>query len=439
MNGHHANVVTFGEVPGVPEVRQELDVFWGDRTVGQYYRTGNGLEAFVYSRTYLERPDASPISHSLPLRTEPFARRKLRPFFAGLLPEGVQRSRLAGFLGLAEDDDFGLLAAVGGECAGAIAIVPHGTVPSHANGSVRPCGMAELADIIEALPFRPMLAGEHGLRLSLAGAQSKLPVVFDDMGFSLPENGAPSTHILKPELPGGFPGVASNEHCCMSLARGIGLNVAKTSLLEIGGHPCLLVERFDRRRVNGEVRRIHQEDFCQALGVPPERKYQIEGGPLARDVVRLMRDGWSTAPAADIIAFIDLTIFNAIIGNADAHAKNHSMIYDGGSRRLAPGYDLVSTVAWPQLDKAPAMKIGGAESINAVDSGHWRKFSQEIGVSATALIQRVMRRCEDVLKHTPATLGLPDSCEETLLAIQLRASAMISRVKGGGNLSDRKQ
>ena len=408
------------------QIRRSLDIFWNGRIVGRYDLLDDGSELFSYDGSYLESADAAPISHSLPLRTDPYGKRQLRPFFAGLLPEESQRQRIAAYLGLDESDDFSMLEAIGGECAGALEIIPHGKSPHGNEESLSPCGEDRLFEIVKSLPYRPMLAGETGLRLSLAGAQSKLPVVFRDGHFYLPENGTPSTHILKPELSEWFKGIVRNEHCCMTLARAIGIPAAETRIIDAGDIPCLLVTRYDRAAdsLSGAVRRIHQEDFCQALGRPPEQKYQSDGGPLAREIVRLIRDGWSTTPAKDILAFVDLVVFNAIIGNADAHGKNYSMLYDGRNRRLAPGYDLVSTVFWPALASAPAMKIGGSDSINSILSGHWRKFAQETGVSLAALRSRIKHLCTSVASQTCASLAIPRECECVLAIARERAERM---------------
>ena len=409
-------------------VDRQLDVFWERRQVGRYCRLADGSECFAYDSDYLERNDAMPISHSLPLRSEPYGKRQLRPFFAGLLPEESQRERIASYLGLAASDDFSMLAAIGGECAGALSIVPHGTAMGDSRESCVPCDEGRLADIVKTLPYRPMMAGEKGLRLSLAGAQSKLPVVFKDGRFFLPENGMPSTHILKPELSQWFAGIVHNEHCCMTLARAVGVPAAETRIVEVGGIPCLVVTRYDRSTdpATGKTRRIHQEDFCQALGRPPEQKYQSEGGPLAREIVHLIRSGWSTRPAVDLLAFVDLVAFSVIIGNADAHGKNYSMLYAGGERRLAPGYDLVSTVCWPALSATPAMKIGGSDSINSILSGHWRKFADEIGIGPTALRTRVRELCLAISTHTCESLSLSPQCGQTLDTIRSRASKMLA-------------
>ena len=409
------------------KVQRRLNVFWGETLVGAYDLLEDGTELFTYDAGYLASNGAAPISYSLPLRGDPYGKRKLRPFFSGLLPEEAQRHRIASFLGIPEDDDFALLEAIGGECAGALAIVPQDAGVQKGDATPAPCTEEKLLEIVKSLPYRPMMAGEKGLRLSLAGAQSKLPVVFKDGAFFLPENGTPSTHILKPELSEWFRGIVPNEHCCMTLARALGIPAAETQIVMVGDIPCLLATRYDRvtEEATGKVRRIHQEDFCQALGRPPEQKYQSEGGPLVRDVICLLRSGWSTSPARDILHFIDLVIFNAIIGNADAHGKNYSMLYNGPSRCLAPGYDLVSTVFWPALAAAPAMKIGGSDSINSILSGHWRKFAEEAGISATALRARIRVLCGETLKQTCGTLSLPSECDCVLEIVKSRADKLI--------------
>ena len=232
------------------------------------------------------------------------------------------------------------------------------------------------------------MAGEAGMRLSLAGSQSKLPIILHDATIALPLGDTPSTHIIKPE-PERFPGLVANEILCMTLARSLGLNVPAVFTRVVGNKPCIVVQRYDRivdRDAN--VVRIHQEDFCQALGLPPEKKYQQEGGPLLRDCIELLRD-WSTVPALDIRDFLDGLIFNVLIGNADAHGKNYSLIYREGQRRFAPLYDLVCTMAWPELSKVPAMKIGKSDSMETITPSHWQKMAVETGLSWPILRERI--------------------------------------------------
>lgn len=186
----------------------------------------------------------------------------------------------------------------------------------------------------------------------------------------------------------------------------------------------MIVRRYDRDvdGKTGAVIRVHQEDFCQVLGRLPEQKYQMEGGPVVRDVVRLLRSGWSTSPARDVMDFVDLLIFNAIIGNADAHGKNYSMLYRGAERRLAPGYDLVSTVFWPALAKTPAMKIGGSDSVDSFCLGHWKKLSLELNLGFAQLLHRLKGFCRTIQDATPEGLSLPGECDPVLELVRSRAA-----------------
>jgi serine/threonine-protein kinase HipA len=207
------------------------------------------------------------------------------------------------------------------------------------------------------------MAGDEGVRLSLAGAQEKLAIHRSPQGISIPLGGAPSTHILKPAIE-RFGGLIHNEAFCMNLARLIGLSVAPVEVGNIEGIDYLLVERYDRRwEADGEpigqrLKRIHQEDFCQALGIVPERKYQNEGGPSLKESFVLLRE-CSSSPVLDLNALLDAVIFNALIGNHDAHGKNFSMIYSGGKTRMAPLYDLLCTTLYTELSTKMAMKVGG--------------------------------------------------------------------------------
>lgn len=419
-------------VPVSDKIIETLDVRWGNELVGFYDKFESGSEQFTYAESYLKSSAPLPISHSLPLREGPYTGSAMRPFFSGLLPEEKQRQRIASYLGISETDDFAFLKAIGGECAGALTIVGHGIVIPKVVDDFEAVSESRLVEILESLPLRPMMVGEQGLRLSLAGAQSKLPVVVKDGRIGLPIGNCPSTHILKPELSPWFKGIAVNEYCCMRLARHIGLSVPVVELRQIGEYPCLLVERYDRR-INvetGRVERVHQEDFCQAMGHPPERKYQVDGGPIVRDVVRLIRSGWSSAPALDVLAFVDLLMFNAIIGNADAHGKNYSMLYSRGARRLAPGYDLVSTVFWPALSKSPAMKIGGCDSVDSLCYGHWRKMASELNLGFSQLVRRLREMCSAIRDAQLENMNLPKSCQPVLGLIHIRAVKMLKEIEG---------
>ena len=211
---------------------------------------------------------------------------------------------------------------------------------------------------------RPLLAGNDGLPLSLAGAQAKIPVVLDGNP-ALPAPGQPTTHIIKPEIE-RFASSVQNEAWCMTLAARVGLPTAHAEARQAEGHPYLLVQRYDRVTTEGGITsRLHQEDACQALGVPPERKYAAEGGPAFRDLFALTR-GYVRVPALAVLNLVDVAIFNLVIGNADAHGKNFSFVLDDRGPRLAPFYDLLSTIQWPALASRMAMRLGSAGTIDEV-------------------------------------------------------------------------
>jgi len=368
---------------------KRLTVFLHERRVGELEQDDSGLLRFSYAAEWLTRDDAAPLSRMLPLTSEPYEGKLARPFFAGILPEEGPRTRIAEVLGISERNDFAILERIGGECAGAVSLLPEGMQPREIEKRLRALDEKDLEAIVNELPRRPLLAGEEGVRLSLAGAQDKLPVVVEGESVSLPLGNTPSTHIIKPE-PERFPGLVANEAFCLTLAKTIGLSVADVTHRIIGGRLCIVVARYDRTRSadGGITVRLHQEDFCQALGRPPERKYQQEGGPIVRECVALLRE-WSTTPVLNIRAFVDGLIFNLLIGNADAHGKNYSMIYRAGARHLAPLYDLVSTIAWPELSTRLAMNIGKDKNINDVNPDHFRHMAEEASLGWPMVRERI--------------------------------------------------
>ncbi len=394
-----------------------LIVYLNAERVGTLEQDDSGLMQFSYNQAWLEKPGAMPLSRSLPLQSEVFSGKKARPFFAGILPEEGPRKKIADILGISDTNDFAMLERIGGECAGAVSLLPEGVSPTDPeNARNRELTEPELRQLIAELPNRPLMVGTDGLRLSLAGAQDKLPVIVRNNRLSLPLDGTPSTHILKPE-PDRFPGLAANEIFCMTLAQAVGLNAPNTEYRLIGKKSCILVQRYDRATdEDGSTTRLHQEDFCQALGFPPERKYQAEGGPMLSDCISLLRD-WSTAPVLDIPSFITGLIFNVLIGNADAHGKNYSLLYSGGERRLSPYYDLVSTLAWPDLSKNLAMKIGGCESVNAFTIGDWKKMAKKTGLGWPMMRERMAESCHSVLNELGEVQAQTKEYSESMVAL----------------------
>lgn len=373
-----------------------LNVWWDGRIVGQLTQDRHGDIGFAYTVAWLDDEKTLPLSASLPKRSERFSRRECRPFFGGLLPEESQRLIAAQALGVSPANDFALLDRLGGDVAGALQLLPEDQEPIEAgpitDQQPEPLDDDGIVRILDALPMRPLLAGQEGLRLSLAGAQSKVPLILIDGQLALPVSGQATTHILKPPI-ARFPGTTENEAFVMRLAAAIGLDVAPVEPRSANGRPFLLVERYDRYRdVDGLVHRIHQEDFCQALGVPPETKYASEGGPTFKDCFELLRRV-SERPATDLAKLMDAAIFNLIVGNADAHGKNFSVLYDDRGPRMAPLYDLLSTVAYPDLSPKMAMRIGKRATLAEMEADGWQMFAKEAGIGFPLLRRRITELC----------------------------------------------
>jgi serine/threonine-protein kinase HipA len=367
-----------------------LSVWWDGTLVGALRIDKHGDLSFAYDQTWIDDPARPPISQSLPKRAESFKRREARPFFAGLLPEESQREAIARSLGISQGNDFRLLEALGGDVAGALTLWPEGETPpaQPETSTAHPLSEAELVEILDTLPKRPMLAGRDGIRLSLAGAQQKLPVVLVEGHVALPRPGQPTTHILKPPI-ARFPTTTENEAFAMRLAKAVGLNVAAVEPRRVAGRPFLLVERYDRTiDADGRVRRLHQEDFCQALGIPSEQKYASEGGPVFKDCFDLVRRA-CTPPAPSVLALLDAAIFNVILGNADAHGKNFSLLYANGAVGLTPLYDLLCTVAYPELSPKFAMRVAKRATLEEFRPDTWERFASDIGVGVPYTRQRV--------------------------------------------------
>jgi len=371
-------------------VSRVLSVWWDGRIAGALRVSQQGEMRFAYEAAWLADAARPPISCSLPKRPEPFRQRECRPFFAGLLPEETQREAAADALGLSKGNDFKLLEALGGEVAGALTLWPEGETPPVDNPAVAvsPLDDAALGELLDSLPARPLLAGREGFRLSLAGAQSKLPVVLVDNNVALPAPGQPTTHIVKPPI-ARLAATTENEALVMRLAATLKLDVAPVDVRVVAGRPCLLVTRYDRRVDGaGRARRLHQEDFCQALGVLPEHKYSIEGGPAFKTSFDLLRRV-ATRPAIATLALLDAAIFNVLVGNADAHGKNFSLLYDDGDVRLAPLYDLLCTAAYPDLSAKLAMRIATKATLDDIRTTTWPAFAADIGMSAPFIRKRV--------------------------------------------------
>ena len=377
-----------------------LNVWWDNKKVGTLSQDAGRLLDFKYDSSWLKNKNLSALSVSLPKREKRFNTKECRPFFAGLLPEQNQRSIIARNLGVSKNNDFSLLEKLGEDVAGILQILPPNLKPSEISKKTQTKYLTseELAKKIDDLPIQPLLSGDSELRVSLAGAQSKVPVVLIDGKVGLPIGGQPTTHILKPAM-NEYPASTENEAFVMLLAKSVKLDVAIVEPMSVLGRTFLLVKRYDRIiSENSIVKRLHQEDFCQALGITPENKYASEGGPGLTDCFKLIRNQ-SITPIADIKKFLDAVIFNLIVGNADAHGKNFSLLYGVKGPYLAPLYDLLSTVAYPNLTSNFAMRIGKRRTLDEIDIRVWNRVAKSIEIDLSYLINRVIELCDSILSR----------------------------------------
>lgn len=344
------------------------------------------------------------LSLSLPVRPEPYYGAVVRNWFANLLPEGRIKESVASRLRISPSDDFALLAAIGGECAGAVSIGTTTGTP------------AEDETDLETLFY---LAGDGSVdgqwalagaphRLSLAGAQDKLAVIREPDGrLRLPNTDELSTHILKPDSR-ALRGLRELEALGLRLARHVGLHVIDCELVSVAGRQALLLARYDRAGTSeGAATRLHQEDLCQALGYPSEMKYQSQGGPTLAECAALIRTKAVMGPKASQ-HFLDWTVYSALIGNADAHGKNLAILHGRqGELRLAPFYDLVPTIAFSEreIERTPALDIGNAQHIDQVEAADWDLFARQAGFAPRLVRRRVQELAEQIVGVLPAVLA----------------------------------
>ncbi|GAA3386626.1 HipA domain-containing protein [Cryptosporangium minutisporangium] len=355
----------------MPDARFRLAVWLGGRHLADLDDVGGDRLRLTYTPDAV-REGALFVSAALPVRSAHYPPGAVAPYLEGLLPEGEMRTRIEQRFGVRRGHVFGLLRAIGRDCAGAVALLPPGETPTDSLAEAEPLDDERLAAEVASLGTAPLGVDAH-VRLSLAGLQDKLLVArLPDGRWARPVDGAPSTHILKPE-PARFPGLARLEAFGLAVARELGMTVADADVVEVAGRPVLAVSRFDRRvGEDGRVLRIHQEDFCQALGRSPVAKYQADGGPGFVDAAFALR-AVSSEPPVDLVRLLHAAVLTVLIGNADAHARNFSMAYRSPrDRRLAPLYDLVPTTLLTvrpgeaPLSSSLAMSVNGVWEVDAV-------------------------------------------------------------------------
>ena len=374
---------------------------------------------FEYDMSWVGRDDRFALSPALPLvrdagQSPERHSNAVRTFFENLLPEGQALDDAAAASRLSRSNTFGLIAALGRETAGALEIVGAGTPPVQPSER-RLLSRNELSERVRARPDLPFAVWDGRVRLSIAGHQDKVAVLEDRNEWFLVDGTAlASTHLLKPEpVAAALAGMTSNEHFCMTLARAVGMSVANARLEHVP-EPVLVVERFDRERVIeagtvAAVKRLHCIDGCQALGLPVGLKYERPFGSGAdvrhiRDGARLpalfaLLDQHATTPALERVALLRWTIFQVLVGNIDAHAKNLTFFSRAEGLRLAPAYDLVSGLIYPGADDSLAMAIGDEFAPRGLAAFDWGMFAVRCGLPGRLVARELTRIADSAMER----------------------------------------
>ncbi|MGQ7846079.1 type II toxin-antitoxin system HipA family toxin [Granulosicoccus sp. 3-233] len=390
-------------------MKRKLDVYLHATKAGLLEQGETAELTFSYDRAYLDSESARAISVSMPLNSQPFPNAVAKPYFSGLLPDESARTRLAAALGISDTNAFGMLEIIGGDCAGALALFPHGSDPLMLDSQDEILDQQQLGELLRELRGDPLLGSRKDVRLSLAGAQDKIAVKVSDGRIALVKNGEPTTHILKPGIQ-GLEGTSQNEVFCMTLAARMGLPVPDVAFGRTDDTQYILIERFDRLRLDDRsVQRLHQEDFCQALSIPPELKYEDEGGPGIEKSLALIQRVVDR-PAADRLSFLRMLVFHYLVGNADAHAKNYALLHASNTDApvLAPLYDVVCTAVYPQLTKKSAMRIGGRNLPDTIQRTHWLSLVPDTRGAQRLLLKELKTLASEIVPTMEQLLSEAD-------------------------------
>jgi serine/threonine-protein kinase HipA len=385
----------------------ELVALLAGRIAGRVTQDSRGRLAFTYDDSWRNAQGSWPLSLSMPLAVAKHEHKVIEAFLWGLLPDNeIVLGRWGRRFQVSARNAFALMAHVGEDCAGAIQFVrPERLEAVQGEGP----GEIDWLDESSVAQRLRLLRTDHAAwrspgdvgQFSLAGAQPKTALFYEGGRWGVPAGRTPTTHILKPPT-GEFDGHAENEHFCMSLARSMGFRTARSQVHRFNDEIAIVVERYDRRWVDATLVRIHQEDICQALGLPPILKYENQGGPGARIIGGLLQS-FSSRPDEDVQHFVDALIFNWLIAGTDAHAKNYSLLIGAeGRSRLAPLYDIASALPSDNLDPQRlkfAMKIGGEYRIRDIVLRHWRKLAADVRLDPDFVVSRVIELARMMPDH----------------------------------------
>jgi serine/threonine-protein kinase HipA len=386
----------------------ELEVLLGDAHVATLRRTRSELE-LAYLPSIVERLGVGGVCLSMSLRVaaKPVNGAPVERWVEGLLPEGEARTVLEDRFGVRRGDTFGLLAKIGRDCAGAVCFLDDSDRARPA--AVDPISDEDLAQQIADLPQHP-LGADDDVPVSLAGLQRKLLLVRTDSGWARPLHGQPSSHILKPD-PFEHPGLIAAEALVMTAAKIAGLDVADVVLEHIGGRDVLVVQRFDRRVVDGRLLRVHQEDGCQALGIDPARDHKYEranhlDNPSYGRFAQLLLDH-AVDPLREQAKLAQAMVLHIAAGNTDAHARNHGFLLDEGIATFAPIYDASPAIEFSNTRRC-ALRVSGQDLLEQVTANHlmlearsWSPLREDGREIVTQTAERLRSAFEEASQVVP--------------------------------------
>ncbi len=379
-------------------MENKTNVYFEDRLAGELSQDRYGTLCFQYHQEYIAT-GYPPISVSMPVCKEMYYGNEAHAYFTGLLPEEDILTATANIIGTSRLNYFKLITELGKEPIGSIKIGDNSITELREYEEI---SIDDLNKII--LGNEPLLAAlynEKELRLSLAGAQSKTGLFYSEGRYFVPKNGSPSNIILK-HANAKFPDLVYNEYACMKIASAVGVKIPKIRLESTSTEPLYIIERYDRNVSDKKIHRIHQEDFCQSLGIMSQSKYEADGGPRFADCVRLIRKA-TTVPAIEINRFISLFLFNLIIGNKDAHGKNYSILFNKQKTELSPAYDILSTTYYPSLSNKMSMSINGKFELDQIREDDLYQMAQSANVGGKLIIKEY-RRIKELLLPTAETV-----------------------------------
>ena len=411
-----------------------LDVYVGSSKVGQYTRAPSGATSFRYAPDWLSFEKAFPISLSMPLTDRVWSGGNASSYFDGLLPDDrTVREKIAAREQADSAGIFDLLAIIGRDCVGALRFIPEGLDPGDPTKmDYRPVSDDEIAARIASLGTTPLgvHADNDDFRISIAGVQEKTAFLRIDDQWQLPLGPTPTSHIFKPAMKAAsvgadFSDTPWNEWLCLILCRALGLESANAEVLIFAGKPVIAIERFDRVWQEGVLYRLPQEDICQALGVPPARKYQSDGGPGIVDVLELLNG--AIAPYEDRMAFMKAQIVFWLLAAIDGHAKNFSLFRSPSGYRLTPLYDVMSAAPWPELPDQKiklAMALGNKNHyrLKQIQRRHFHQTGQKAGLreqDMENIFSSLTTQMDDAIAESAAlaaNAGMPAATSEPILA-----------------------